>query len=294
MTVIPWKVSLHGGHSGEFCDHAVGTLEDVLEAAVRAGFRAFGISEHAPRLGARYLYERERELGWDVAHVEAMFEAYAERSRELVEAFSDRLMVIRGFETEVVPGERFAELMLGYKAQHGFDFMVGSVHHIDDISIDGPKADFELAISGRGGLEPLAIAYYERVAEMVEALNPEVVGHLDLIRKNGVHYGAVDTPAIRRAAEGALEVIRDRDAIIDLNTAAIRKGLGAPYPEPWLLERVKAMGLGVCFGDDSHGPGQVGEGVETSRRYLLEHGIAQITALLREDGEIVRRNLSLV
>ena len=30
MEVVPWKVSLHGGHSGAFCDHARGTLEQVL------------------------------------------------------------------------------------------------------------------------------------------------------------------------------------------------------------------------------------------------------------------------
>src|SRR5438045_1413741 len=37
-----WRVSLHGGHSGEFCDHAEGTLREILTAAVAAGYHTFG------------------------------------------------------------------------------------------------------------------------------------------------------------------------------------------------------------------------------------------------------------
>ncbi len=32
--LIPWKVSLHGGHSGQFCDHAKGSLREIVEAAI--------------------------------------------------------------------------------------------------------------------------------------------------------------------------------------------------------------------------------------------------------------------
>ncbi|HEX6202492.1 MAG TPA: histidinol phosphatase, partial [Thermoanaerobaculia bacterium] len=56
VPVRPWRVSLHGGHSGEFCDHATGTLAEVLEAAVAAGYAIFGVSEHAPRSDPRFLY----------------------------------------------------------------------------------------------------------------------------------------------------------------------------------------------------------------------------------------------
>ena len=45
-----WKTSLHGGHSGEFCEHASATLRELLEAAVEFGFDTFGVSEHAPRV----------------------------------------------------------------------------------------------------------------------------------------------------------------------------------------------------------------------------------------------------
>lgn len=293
MSTPPWMVSLHGGHSGQFCDHAVGSLEEVLEAAVAAGFTTFGISEHAPRLGTQYLYDKEIELGWDVAHLEKLFDDYATTSAELVEAFADRLTVLRGFEAEAVPTDRYKELMLGYRERYGFEFMIGSVHHVDDISIDGPMHQFQQAMEGRGGLEPLAIAYYEAVIAMIEALQPEVVGHLDLIRKNGVHVGPVDTPAIREVAVAALEVVRDHGCVLDLNTAGYRKGLKTPYPAPWIIQRATDMGIGFCFGDDSHGPEQVGAGMEASRRYLLEQGVTHISAPSRQDGGLVWHKVPL-
>lgn len=288
-----WKVSLHGGHCGEYCDHAQGTLLQVLQAAIAAGYHTFGLSEHAPRLGERYLYPKERELGWSVAKVVNDFERYAQRITQVASEFEDDLLVLRGFEAEVVPHDKYVDIMLEYRNRHPFDYMVGSVHYVDDISIDSSKKEFEDAMAGRGGLEPLAIKYYSLVSEMVHALKPEVVGHLDLLRKNAGPYGPVDTPAIREAAYDTLDSIAAHDCILDLNTAGYRKGLGGPYLAPWILEAVKEKGIGVCFGDDSHGPAEVGEGIEAAREYLLTNDIRHVTVLTRENHAVVRKTVPL-
>ena len=49
----------HHSHSGEFCKHAVGTLEGVVVEAIRQGFRVFGLSEHVPRYNTSDLYPEE-------------------------------------------------------------------------------------------------------------------------------------------------------------------------------------------------------------------------------------------
>ncbi|MCA8962556.1 MAG: hypothetical protein KDC38_18655, partial [Planctomycetes bacterium] len=127
----------------------------------------------------------------------------------------------------------------------------------------------------------------------VERLRPDVVGHLDLVRKLAPSEESVSTPRARDAAHRALEVIADHGAILDLNTAGWRKGLGRPYVAPWLLERVRQLGVPVCFGVDSHGPHQVGEGIEESRRYLLENDVETITAITKRDGVVVREIVPL-
>jgi len=119
------------------------------------------------------------------------------------------------------------------------------------------------------------------------------VGHLDLIRQNAPSNESVETPRLREAAEIALAAAKKHDCILDLNTGGYRKGLGSPYPAPWLLRRAVELGIGVCFGDDSHSPEQVGAGLDDARTYLLENGVTTIEALAREESVIVRKTISI-
>jgi histidinol-phosphatase (PHP family) len=51
-------ISLHS-HSGQFCLHAHGTLEDVVLRAIELGFKTYGLSEHMPRTRLQDLYPEE-------------------------------------------------------------------------------------------------------------------------------------------------------------------------------------------------------------------------------------------
>jgi histidinol-phosphatase (PHP family) len=120
-----------------------------------------------------------------------------------------------------------------------------------------------------------------------------VVGHLDLIRKNGYLRGDVEAPAVRRAAEATLDVIRKHECILDLNTAGWRKGLDTPYPAPWLVRRAHEAGIPFCFGDDSHGPEFVGSGIDEARQYLLANEVPSVTILTRSGCEVAREVVPL-
>lgn len=54
-------------HSGEFCAHAKGTLEEVVLTAIELGFRIYGLSEHCPRYREEDLYTEEQEVRGFVA-----------------------------------------------------------------------------------------------------------------------------------------------------------------------------------------------------------------------------------
>ncbi|MCS6776603.1 MAG: histidinol-phosphatase [Chloroherpetonaceae bacterium] len=304
---MAWRVSLHGGHSGEFCDHAEGTLREILLAAVQAGYHTFGVSEHMPRGADRFLYPQEIALGWDMARIEADFARYAEILPVLVEELAGQLIVLRGFEAEVVPEANYAERIQRLRAWQmpdgtpRFDYCVGSVHYVHEIQLDGPVDAYLQAAEACGGIEALAIRYYETVAAMIETIRPEVVGHLDLIKRNlraaGFEPEEIATPRVDAAMQNALEAARACGAILDLNTAGWRKGLGEPYPSPTIVRKASAMGVGFCFGDDSHRPTEVGAGVDAARIYLLQCGVQEVTVLTRESREplapVVRRRVSL-
>lgn len=286
MTAVPWKVSLHGGHSVDYCDHAHSTLREMLDAAVEKGFRIFGITEHAPRTEDRFLFPEERAMGWDVATLDRLFRAYAEDTRALVDEYAGRLTVLRGFESEVVPADAYVALVKGWREEFGFDYIVGSVHHLYEQTFDSSQQLFDDMVADHGGLEPVAMEYYRSLAAMVEALRPEVVGHFDLIRIFAGPHGPVDTPPIREAAEAALEAVQRAGSILDLNAVGLLKGQGMPYPAPWVVQRAAAMGIPFCFGDDSHSAEAVGTHFDEARAYLLENGVTAIRALTRGEHGI--------
>jgi histidinol-phosphatase (PHP family) len=183
--------------------------------------------------------------------------------------------------------------MLGYRERYGFDYMLGSVHHVREILIDGPPELFREAADAVGGIEPLAVAYYDALGRMITALQPEVVGHFDLIRRNAPNPESVETPNAMEAALRALDLVAQAGSILDVNTAGIRKGLGCPYPRPWLVREAARRGIPFCFGDDSHGPEQVGAGIEQARQYLIENGVDRITVLRRGAKGLTRAVVSL-
>lgn len=302
-----WKASLHGGHSGEFCDHAQATLREMVAAAAAFGYHTFGVSEHVPRPEA-YVYSEERALGWDADKLQADFTRYTAALQPLVTEYADRLIILRGFEAEIVPEANYVEVMRGLRNTRlpddspAFDYFVGSVHFLHGVAIDGKPEKFLRAVEAADGLEALAVHYYNKVGEMALALRPDVVGHFDLIKRNvtaaGLELSALETPAVHRAATVALEAILASGAVLDLNTAGWRKGLGEPYPAPHYVKEAYAMGLGFCFGDDSHRPTDVGAGVLQARDYLLSLGVPEILVLTRDgdpvSGPIGIRVISLI
>jgi len=289
----PWRVSLHGGHSREFSAHASSTLTELLETAVERGMVTYGITDHAPISDVRFLYPDEVAAGLDLDSRFAQFEAYAQASRDAVDAFAGRIEVLRGFEAEVLPAASYVADMRRLREQHSFDYAVGSVHWVDETPIDLSAELFAELAARLGGIEALLVRYYASVAEMVERLRPEVVGHFDLPRLYSADHAAHDANAVRTAAEDALRVIAEVGSLVEVNTAGYRKGLGGPYPAPWMVERASELGIAFTFGDDSHHVDHVAANLERARAYLLAYGVRNISTLTREAGAVVRAEVAL-
>jgi histidinol-phosphatase (PHP family) len=224
--------SYHGGHSGEFCGHAKGQLAAVVSAAVAAGFSTYGLSEHAPRYRREHLYPEEQNLTPD--DLVALFRRYVQTALALRERHENEIELLIGFETEALPVDGWADTMRQLRRSAPFDYIVGSVHSIGDTWIDLNAETSERAAQACGGWEPLRCTYFDRWAELVEALSPEVVGHVDLIRRFEAHDFRFSPGALRHA-ERVLEAARAEGAALEVN---------APYTDVGAL-RTFAAGCDV-------------------------------------------------
>jgi histidinol-phosphatase (PHP family) len=263
----------------------------MVEAAIIAGYRVFGFTEHAPRYHDRYLYAEEVEQGWDLQTLHDQFRRYALHLDSLIEKFQDRIEILRGFEAEIVPPEDYPERMQDLRAQLPFDYIVGSVHYVNDIIIDYTPELFQKAVNRAGGLEQLQVQYYQHLRDMVDALRPEVIGHFDLIRRFAGPI--VPSKVVLAAAREALEAAAAQRCILDVNTGAYRKGLEHPYPAPEFVKLARDLNIPFCFGDDSHRPSEVGAGIDAARHYLLSLGVREVSCLRRTDGPLVQQRIAL-
>jgi histidinol-phosphatase (PHP family) len=255
----------------------------VVEAAVSAGFTTYGLSEHAPRYEVQHLYPEEQ--GLLPADLEAKFRRYVSAALDLRRDYEGRLELLIGFETEALPLADWPERMRALRASAPFDYIVGSVHSIGDLWIDLNAETSERAASENGGWEALRCTYFDRLAELVQALRPEIVGHVDLIRR----FEPPDfrfSPLALAHAERVLEAARAQGAALEVNAAPVRRGFGPVYPGPQLLARACEMGVAVTLGDDSHGPEGVGVGLDACLEAIARAGYREVHYLTRRDGQV--------
>ena len=280
-------VSVHGGHSGEFCGHATDALSDVVQAYIEAGFRWVCLTEHMAPHRRDLIPEDEAPL--DVGAMNERFARYFAEARRLQTARAGEIDIFVGFETEAFSGYR--PVVRAVIDRFEPDMVVGSVHHVGDVPFDYSEDDYRRAVEKAGGIVAFYCAYFDRQLELIEAFRPSVVGHFDLARVFDPDYARRwQVPAIRERAYRNLERIAELDLVLDFNVRALLKGQPEPYvSEPWLVRAVE-LGIPLVPGDDSHGVATVGANIERGIEVLHAAGAStdwRCPAAVRRPGSSV-------
>jgi len=271
MTCSPLRVSVHGGHSGQFCCHAEDTLEDIVKAYIAQGYSWVGLTEHMTPDRVEHGYPEEAEAGLSAKDQHTRFTEYIATARQLQERYASEITLFVGFETEAFEG--YQEWLQDLLDELKPDYIVGSIHHVQDILIDSTPSKYEKAADIFGGIDALYCAYFDRQYELITTFSPAVVGHFDLIRIFDLDYHKrLVKPDIWPRIQRNLEAIKERGLIMDLNLRALLKGHPEPYISRPILEEARKMGIAVVPGDDSHGVKNVGRFWEEALQVLSDAG----------------------
>jgi histidinol-phosphatase (PHP family) len=282
--------SYHGGHTGSYCRHAKDGLRAVIERAIALGFTHYGLSEHCPRDEREHLFPDEADL--TPIDLSQMFHGYFAEARALQDEYAGRIALLVGFETERLPQGSYVARMQQLRTELRADYIVGSVHDLDGYFVDyKPEVTAEIA-ERCGGVEAMQLRYFDALIELITALKPEVVGHLDLIRKfdgPNPHF----SERVYARIDDALEAARATGAVLDVNCGALRRGLSPVYPLPRILKRAQHIGVGVTLGDDSHGIDSVGGLLDASLHAIADAGYDAVTFFERTSSVVTRRSAPL-
>ncbi|KAJ4360491.1 uncharacterized protein N0V89_001056 [Didymosphaeria variabile] len=266
----------HHSHSGQFCGHAKDTLENVVQDAIAKGFHTFALTEHIPR-PIEDFYPEETD-SHTVESLAKLFDDYLVEAERVREAYSSRIKLLIGFESEWIRPSTHQLIQAIFK-KHAFDFFMGSIHHCHTIPIDFDRATYEQARAAAGGTdERLFEDYFDEQYEMLQALKPPVVGHFDLIRLLSDHRDAdfEGMEGVWKRMQRNLEYIASYSGVLELNSAGLRKGLAEPYPCSPVCLAFLRMGGRFVMSDDSHGTDQVGTNYPRLLKFIQKVGIGEV------------------
>lgn len=245
-------MSLYNFHThSEFCD-GKGELELYVNEALSHGFQAIGFSSHAPLpFYKSYVMPQER------------LQDYCTSIQELKIKYRDRIQIYLGLEIDYIPGvtspdhPRFKALNL--------DYTIGSIHLVKNGKPDGytytdeTGEEFDELLRDVYGGDPTKFArhYYSLIREMVREHRPEIVGHLDLIKKVNKDTRYFDETAdwYKEEVMNTLQVIADSKAVLEINTGGIARGyVKVPHPSPWIFKECYKLGIPIMLNSDAHSP----------------------------------------
>lgn len=264
-------VSVHGGHSGQFCLHAADSLEDIIRQYIALGFSWVGITEHMPPVDDTFRYPDEVKEGLSAEKLLGRFLDYTAECRRLKEKYAPRITLLLGLETETCPGYfPFVSKLIN---QCRPDYIVGSVHHVNGLCFDFSRAHYERAAAAAGGISAMYCHYFDLQHEMINLLEPAVVGHFDLIRLFDPHYKTrIQQREIQDRIARNLALISRKNLVMDFNLRALLKGADEPYISKPILRQAKVLDIPVVPGDDSHGVDNIGQNMEKGIGILKHHG----------------------
>lgn len=260
----------HHSHSGDYVAHAKDTLDLITQRAIEMKFSTFCLTEHMPRTRNDYLYPEEIDKNYTTETLQEIFDKYYHHASKI------QLENKEGYTKFLVGTELEGDLdhvnhALTIREQYNLDLIVGSVHFVNNIPIDFNRELFLKAMESSGSFRNLFKEYFECQYSMLVKIKPEIVGHFDLIRLmltdedyyNGKKVKEVDIekdwPEIWQLIIRNIKFIESYGGLIELNSAAIRKGWDTPYPKLDICNAIIQYGdSNFCLSDDSHSIDQVG------------------------------------
>jgi histidinol-phosphatase (PHP family) len=244
--IAPFDFHLHteNSHDGR------GTVEDYCRVAVEQGMKAVGFCEHV---------DLDPD---DVVFGQHDYGKYRSEVEEARAKYGDRLMIRMGAEIGYVP--RIEKEISDYLNQFQYDYVVGAVHTIDD-GFSGISEEYDaLETFARHEFVEVYEQYFDIVRQMMVSGLFDVVGHLDLVNRYGVHYlqeeleWGIYYGQLRRIFEGLIK----RQMALEINTSGLRQPPQATYPPRVALDLYREVGgRSVIIGSDAHSPDLLGSGV---------------------------------
>ena len=222
------KSSVHC-HS-TMCD-GKNTLQEMASAACAQGLTTLGFTGHS-------YTQRDREYCMSPSRTAQ----YKATIAKLKTEYKGKVDILCGIEWDLLSEDK----------RTGYDYWIGSAHHLYGkntgkyYEIDFRPQDLHDCIYDDFDGDPLAAveAYFAEV-EKVAAMGPDILAHIDLIKKLNAagEFFDEESPRYKAAALKALNAAKEHGCLLEVNTGGVYRGYRKDfYPRRMAAGRVAEDG----------------------------------------------------
>ncbi|ATW23866.1 histidinol-phosphatase HisJ family protein [Candidatus Formimonas warabiya] len=231
------------------------SIEEVCELAIQKGFKEIAFTEH---------------LDYDCpGHIDLLldYEKYSEEIDRAREKYFGALNIVKGLEMGLQP--QVMERNRDFVRKNPFDFIIGSVHHIDGLQLF--NGDF---CQGKRREEAYR-SYLQEVDRLVETFADfHVLGHMDVIRRYpGFDDRTISTREYADLIDSILKKLIRSHRGIEVNSSGFRFKLADTLPTLDVVTRYRELGGEIItVGSDAHRTDAVGYKIEEAYQVLKTSG----------------------
>ncbi len=211
------------------CKHAKGEDKEYVEAAIRAGMKVLGFSDHCPWIFDDGYVSRVRMLPQNV-------DDYVASIQKLKQEYSDDITIYIGFEAEYIPEliDAQTELLKDYP----IDYMILGQHFYGrepSVATGTPTKD-----------ETILKQYVDLVIEGMETGKYQYVAHPDMI--NYVGPEEIYAEHMQRLCR----YFKEKNVPVEINMLGVLEG--RHYTSERFLSIAQRIGNSAIIGVDAHFP----------------------------------------
>ncbi len=240
-------------------------------AASERGITELGVSEHVHRFHAAL----------DVWSHPIWCQTAADDLEEYVQFVREETDLRLGIEADFIAGRE--ERMRALLDRHQWDYVVGSVHFLQDRAVDMQGA---YDIWGLGEApDKVWRRYFHTLAEAARTGMYDIMAHPDLVKVWGRSHACPDADP-RRYYEPAVEAFAEAGVAVEVSTAGLRKPVGEIYPARAFLEMILEAGCPIALSSDAHLPEHVGYGYDAALALLADAGVTELAVFERRQRRL--------
>lgn len=262
------QLANHHAHS-HFSDGRL-TPEEYLKNAIDQRLLSYGFADHAP-----IPLDNFRAMEMD------QLDAYLAEVDRLKAQYEAQIQVYKSLEVDYIPG--VINIHSPHVVAADLDYTVGAVHFVERFANGRPwgfeasHENFQRGIDEvfDGDVRQAISRYYALIREMVTEHCPDVVAHLDRIKKlnKGDRYFSEDEDWYRQEVLETLVLIAGSGAVMEVNTKGFyKKEIEETYPGKWVLQVARELNIPVHLSSDAHHPDDITKGFEFAGGVLKDIG----------------------